>query len=136
MINTTKRTNHSKRKKGTSVVCASCVSFFSPLVNALFNPGRAFHRSHPLAAVTNILLIESIKSSATAALAVHVVISSSFQWDKAAALAYGTWNVLVQGAGPVTGGTTYCKEGFIVHLRSNDSPEIFPKCYRQIANGP
>jgi len=88
-------------------------------VSRLFDPGRPLHRSDALAAVTNIVLIESIEASAAAALAVHVVISSSFEWDKAAALADGTWGVLVQGTGSVTGGTTYCKEGCIVHLRMN-----------------
>ena len=85
-------------------------------MSALFDLGRPFHGSHALAAGTNIVLIESTESSAAAALAVHVVISSPFEWDKATALAYGTWSVLVQGAGSVTGGTTYCKEGFIVHF--------------------
>jgi hypothetical protein len=87
----------------------------SAVVSTLFDPRRLFHRPHALTAVTNVVLIESRESSAAAALAVHVVIGTSFEGDEAFALAYWTFSVLVHGAGSVTGCTTYCKKGLIVH---------------------
>jgi len=65
-------------------------------MRTLFDPGRPFYRSHALAAVTNIVLVESAESCAAATLAVHIIIGSSFEGDKSTALAYGARSVLVQ----------------------------------------
>jgi hypothetical protein len=92
MINTSKRRNQKKHKKAVLPVLTSSLGPVGPL----FDLRRPFHRSHALAAVTNIVLIESKESRAPAARAVHVVISVSFEWDKASALAHGTGSVLIQ----------------------------------------
>ncbi len=97
-----------------------------PLCFLWFPSGNLLYRPDPLAAHTNVVLVESAETRAATPLAILVIFSISFEWNNTIAFADRAGNVIILKAVSVAGGAAYCEECFIDH-------DLFKQLRQQIS---